>query len=317
MGMKADPRGINRVKKILEKQKKAYKELPEKKKKYFDIETLNNPYSDSRLLYGDPKTQVKTILAGIDADAPEVLVADRLKQKGRGIDLVIGHHPEGHAYADLHDVMDLQVEMYAAAGIPINVADALMKDRMSEIKRRIHPANHTETVDTARLLDIPYMALHTIWDNMGDHFMKNYLKGKEFETVGDIVDYLMELPEYQEAERGKAGPYIVSGSEKSKAGKVVIFFTGGTNPPKEMYVEMAKAGIGTIIDMHMPEDAIKEMRKLHINVVNAGHMSSDSIGANIFFDELEKHGIEVIPCSGLIRVKRARSTGSGQEGKKK
>jgi putative NIF3 family GTP cyclohydrolase 1 type 2 len=69
-------------------------------------------------------------------------------------------------------------------------------------------------------------------------------------------------------------------------------------------MEMAKAGIGTIIDMHMPEDAIKEMRKLHINVINAGHMSSDSIGANIFFDELEKQGIEIIACSGLIRVKR-------------
>jgi putative NIF3 family GTP cyclohydrolase 1 type 2 len=316
MGMKADPRGYDAVKKVLEKQKKAHKELSEKRKKYFDLETLTNPYSDTRLLYGDPKTPVKKIFAGIDADAPEVLLADRLNQKGRGIDLIIGHHPEGHAYADLHDVMDLQVAVYADAGIPINVADALMKDRMSEIKRRIHPANHMEVVDTARLLEIPYMALHTVWDNMGDQFMKNYLKGKDFETVGEIVDYLMELPEYQEAERGKAGPYVVSGSEKSKAGRIVLFFTGGTNPPKEMYMEMAKAGIGTIIDMHMPEDAIKEMRKLHINVINAGHMSSDSIGANIFFDELEKSGVEVIPCSGFIRVKRAHSTSSGQKGKK-
>ncbi len=316
MGIKADPRGEAAVRKQIEKTKKDYKELSEKKKKYYDIESLRNPYSDSRLLYGDPNTKVKKIFAGIDADAPEVLVADRLNERGEGIDLVIGHHPEGHAYADLHDVMELQVAMYAAAGIPVNVADALMKDRMSEIKRKIHPANHMEVVDIARLLKLPYMALHTIWDNMGDHFMKNYLKGKDFDTVGEIVDYLMEMPEYHEAERGKAGPYIVSGSERSKAGRIVLFFTGGTNPPKEMYVEMAKAGIGTVIDMHMPEDAIKEMRKLHINVINAGHMSSDSIGANIFFDELEKSGVEVIPCSGLIRVKRAHSTSSGQKGKK-
>jgi len=33
-------------------------------------------------------------------------------------------------------------------------------------------------------------------------------------------------------------------------------------------------------------------------------MSSDSIGANLFFDALEAKGIEVIPCSGFIRVKR-------------
>jgi len=117
---------------------------------------------------------------------------------------------------------------------------------------------------------------------------------------------MQEIPEYQEAMKGKAGPLIVSGNEKSRAGKIAIFFTGGTNPSKAMYVEMARAGIGTVIDMHMPEDAIKEMQKLHINVINAGHISSDSIGANLFFDEIEKKGIEVIPCSGLIRVRRTK-----------
>jgi len=33
-------------------------------------------------------------------------------------------------------------------------------------------------------------------------------------------------------------------------------------------------------------------------------MSSDSLGMNLFLDKLEKKGIEIIPCSGLIRVKR-------------
>ena len=36
----------------------------------------------------------------------------------------------------------------------------------------------------------------------------------------------------------------------------------------------------------------------------AGHMSSDSLGMNLYLDELEKKGAEVIPCSGLIRVSR-------------
>jgi hypothetical protein len=39
-------------------------------------------------------------------------------------------------------------------------------------------------------------------------------------------------------------------------------------------------------------------------VVIAGHISSDSLGVNLFLDELEKRGIEIIPCSGLIRVSR-------------
>ena len=304
MGMNADPRGIASVKKYLQKNKKRYEELTEKKKKYFDKEVLTNPYSDSRIFTDDPKKQVKKILAGIDADASEVLLADRLNEKGAKIDLLIGHHPEGNAFASLHEVMDLQIEVSAEAGMPIHLADALLRERMRDVELGIHPINHNQTIDTARLLGIPFMTLHTVWDNLGDHFIKGYLKDKEFETVGEIMDALLEIPEYQEAKLGKAGPIVVSGSHTSRAGRVAVFFTGGTNPSKEWYMELAKAGVGTVIDMHIRDDALKELRKQHVNIINAGHMSSDSIGANIFFDQIEKRGIEVIPCSGLIRVKR-------------
>ena len=304
MGMQADPRGIASVKRYLQKNKKRYDELPEKKKKYFDMEALKNPYSDTRIFTNDPKREVKKILAGIDANATEVLLADRLNEKGAKIDLLIGHHPEGNAFASLHEVMDLQIEVSAEAGIPIHLADALLRERMHDVERGIHPINHNQTIDTARLLNIPFMTLHTVWDNLGDHFMKQHLKDKEFDSVGDVMDALMEIPEYQESKRGKSGPIVVSGTHQSKAGKLALFFTGGTNPSKEWYMELAKAGVGTVIDMHIKEDALKELRKLHVNVINAGHMSSDSIGANIFFDELEKRGIEIVPCSGLIRVKR-------------
>lgn len=304
MGIAADPRSKDLIKKRLEKVKKNYDELPEKKKKYFDKENFRNPYSDSRLLFGDPQKEVKKVLGGINAYASEVLLMDRLNQKGANIDLLISHHPEGHAKVNLHEVMELQIEMYAAFGMPVNVAHALMTKRMKEIELRLHPMNHNQAVDAARLLNVPLLVLHTIQDNLSSQFMINYFKDKEFDTVGEVYDYLMEIPEYQEATRGKAGPLIVSGNEKSRAGKVAIFFTGGTNPSKEIYMEWGKLGLGTIIDMHMKEDAINELQKLHINVINAGHMSSDSIGANIFFDALEEKGIEVIPCSGLIRVKR-------------
>jgi putative NIF3 family GTP cyclohydrolase 1 type 2 len=306
MGIKADPRGEVVVKKYLEKVKKEYGELSEKKKRFFDMEALRNPYSDSRILIGDSKKQVKKVLAGIDAGSTAVLLMDRLNDKGEGFDLLISHHPEGHALAAMHEVMDLQVDMYAAHGVSVNVAHALISKRMKEVELRFHPLNHTEAIDAARLLGVPMLAIHTIWDNLGNQFMQDFLKKQEFDTVGEIVDYMLELPEYQESARGRAGPLIVSGDKGSRAGKVVLFFTGGTNPNKELYAEFAKAGIGTVVDMHMGTDAIAEMKKLHINVINAGHMASDSIGANLFLDVLEKKGIEVVACSGLIRVKRGR-----------
>ena len=67
---------------------------------------------------------------------------------------------------------------------------------------------------------------------------------------------------------------------------------------------MSQAGIGTIISMHQSEEHRKEAEAAHINVVIAGHISSDSIGMNLFLDELEKKGIEIVPCSGLIRISR-------------
>lgn len=304
MGTKADPRGIEKVRKLLAKAKKDYQELSEKKKKYFDKESFKNPYSDSRILYGSPKQTIKKVMAGIDADASEVLLADRLNQKGENIDLLISHHPSGHALASLHEVMEIQVDMYEDAGVPVNVAHALLQERMGAVQRRLSPINHAQAVDAAKLLNIPLLALHTIWDNLGHKFMTDYLGKKKFDTVGEILDQVFEIPEFTEAIKGKSGPSIVSGSEKSRAGKIVVGFTGGTNPSKELYVELAKAGVGTIVEMHVPEEAITELKKLHINIIDCGHMAADSIGANLFLDALEKKGVEVVPCSGLIRVRR-------------
>ncbi|MCL4352986.1 Nif3-like dinuclear metal center hexameric protein [Patescibacteria group bacterium] len=304
MGIKADPRGEKRVKKLLEMAKKDYEQMPPKKKKYADRESFRNPYSDSRILFGDPKMKIQKVMAGIDAEASEVLLTDRLNQKGAKIDLLISHHPSGHALASLEEVMDIQIEMFEEAGVPVNVAHALFDERKEAVKRRFSPLNHSQAVDAARLLGIPLLALHTIWDNLGNQFIKASLKKRQFETVGEILDYLNEIPEFVESSKGKAGPFIVSGSEKRRTGKVVVGFTGGTNPSKELYVEMAKAGVGTIVEMHVPEDAVLELRKLHINVIDCGHMAADSIGANIFLDELEKRGVGVIASSGLIRVRR-------------
>jgi len=67
---------------------------------------------------------------------------------------------------------------------------------------------------------------------------------------------------------------------------------------------MAQAGIGTVVGMHISEEHRKEAETANINVVIAGHMSSDSLGMNLFLDKLQEQGIEIIPFSGLIRVSR-------------
>ena len=84
----------------------------------------------------------------------------------------------------------------------------------------------------------------------------------------------------------------------------VAGFTGGTDAAKEIYERLSHAGVGTIISMHAGDDHRDEAKKHHINMIVAGHMVSDSIGANLFLDELENKGVDVVPASGLVRVSR-------------
>lgn len=301
MGMDADLRGKEKVKKYLDKFKKKYEKLDKEGKEFFDKEKLTNPYSDTRVLVDSGK-QVKKILAGIDMEGQELLLADKL-----GADLVIAHHPEGRALADLHSVMDLQAQVLADYGVPINIAESVLRPRISEVSRGVSPINHNRAVDMAKLLGLDFICVHTPADNLGADFLVKLIKNKKLETVGDVLEMLKEIPEFKEAAKMGAGPVLFAGSPDNSCGRVVVTeFTGGTSGAKEIYEKMAQAGIGTIVGMHMGEEHRKEAEKYHMNVVIAGHMASDSLGMNLYLDEVEKKGIEVITTSGLIRVKRSK-----------
>ena len=306
-GMKADPRGKECLEKLLKKEKKKFEKLTSEEKKRFDQERFKHPLSDTRILVGDPATQVKRVLTGIDIEVGEVLLAEKLGEKGKKIDLLLSHHPLGKALAGLDDVMKLQADLCAQFGVPVNIAESLLEVRMDEVSRSISPINHNQVVDAAKLLDLPLICTHTATDNLVYHFITRALKRKEkdFEYVSDIMDWLNSVPEYQAAHQIGAGPKLFAGKESRRAGKIVASeVTGGTEGAKGMYEQLARAGVGTIVGMHMKEENKKEAEKYHLNVIIAGHISSDSLGMNLFLDELEKRGVEIVPCSGLIRIKR-------------
>lgn len=306
LGMEADPRGLAGVQKAMERTRAEFKELPEKNKDEFDSEVLNNPYADSRILFGDGSAKINRIMAGIDIGTGELVLADRLSERGEKIDLVLSHHPEGRALAGLADVMHIQIDLHEQAGVPVNVAESLLDKRISEVRRRFWPLNHFQAVDAAKLLNIPLMSMHTVTDNLVYSFLKKLIDGRNPETVGEVISILKEIPEYKEAVGQGVGPVLFTGSEKRRAGKVApIAITGGTEGAKELYEKMSQAGVGTIVAMHASEEHRTEAEKHHLNLVIAGHISSDSLGMNLLLDEVEKRDVSILPCSGLIRVKRA------------
>lgn len=303
-GIEKDPRSKEVVQKLLDKEKKHYDEMKEDEKKEFDQDRLFNPYSDSRVLYGDPEREVSRVLTGIDMETGEVLLADRISSRGRQIDLIIAHHPEGKAMSALYQVMRLQEDVLAKFGVPINVAEGIMASRISEVKRGLMPLNHNRAVDAARLLDFPLMCVHTPADNHVQDYLQKMFDEKQPETMGDVVKLIKEIPEYAEAVKYNAGPSIVVGNKEKRAGKIMVDMTGGTSGSEDAYAKLAVAGVGTLVVMHIGEKHRKEAEKNHINVIIAGHMASDSLGMNLFLDELARRGVEIVPCAGLLRHER-------------
>ena len=304
MGINADPRGKERVNQNLENSSKALEKLEGRKKELADRDVTWNPYTDCRLLYGDDNREVNSLLCGIDIGTGEIVLADRLTQKGEQVDLVLAHHPHGIGISNLDYVMRIQPEQWAAVGVPIAQAESAMAERIREVHELTKPRNHTQTIDAARLLDIPFMCSHTPADSLGYQFLTKYLKEKNPSTLGDLVNLLLEIPEYQEAEKVGAGPEILVGKDSGSVGEKFVFFTGGTSAGPKSIPKLARAGVSTIVTMHMPPEIKKACEEEGLYVVIAGHDSSDSIGMNLILDELEKEGIKTYACSGFTRNKR-------------
>lgn len=307
LGIKADLRGEKEVRRQMAKLKERYSRLSGEKKEEFDMEKLENPYSDTRILFGELNQEIKCVLAGIDIDDGELLLGKYLASQGKKIDMAMAHHPSGPALADLSDVMSLQADVLADYGVPINIAEGVLRPRISEVARGMLPINHNKTVDAARLLELPLGCFHTVADNLAANFLDKFLKKEKPETLREIVMALKKIPEYSQAAKDKAGPKIFVGRPESRTGRIALSeITGGTEGAKEIYQSMANAGIGTVIAMHLSEAHRAEAEKAHVNIVIAGHISSDSLGMNLLLDEIEKKGVQIIPCSGLIRVRRAK-----------
>ncbi len=304
-GMGADPRGRAAAQQDLQETKRIFDELKEEDRASFDPDRLTNPYADSRILHGNPEHEVRKLLVGIDIETPELLLADRLREKGAAVDLVLGHHPEGRAYASFYEVMHIQADILNRFGVPINVAESQLDGRMKEVARSVLPSNHSRPVDAARLLGIPYACIHTPADNLVASHLQSLFEREQPPKLKNVLRLLKEIPEYREAAKINAGPRTFVGSDDQRPGKIFVDMTGGTSGSKDTIERLSQSGVGTLVCMHMSEDHRKEAEKHHLRVVIAGHIASDNLGLNLLLDAVGRHGpLEVLECSGFRRVTR-------------
>ncbi len=306
-GIANDPRGPEAVGKLLEEEKAKAEKMTADEKDAWEADRLFNPYADTRILAGDPAAEARKAIVGIDMDASEVLLAHTLnRDRAADIDLVIAHHPQGTALARLAEVMRVQADMLALMGVGISVAEQLLEKRMGEVERRLLPGNHGRSVDAARLLGLPLMCLHTPADNCVNTFLDRLFTRDKPARLKDLIELLRKIPEYRAAAGRNAGPRIVSGAESARCGRISVEMTGGTEGARTIYDSYAAAGVSTIVSMHISEEALENAKKANLNIVLAGHLSSDTLGLNLLFDEIEREErLEFVGVSGFVRTRAA------------
>ncbi|MEA2090046.1 MAG: Nif3-like dinuclear metal center hexameric protein [Thermoproteota archaeon] len=234
---------------------------------------------------------IKKVLVGIDVEAAELMLAKQL-----GYDAVISHHPKGgKAVINFHEVFDRHVEQMVEAGVPVEAAKKVVEKKRRALEVEMHTRNYDYAVSVAKLLNMPYMNIHTPLDEIGRRRMKTQIEhkvgAKENATVDDVVSALKELPEFSKA---VTDIKIRLGKGSNKAGKVVVSHGAGTNGGYEVAKTYFKYGIGTIVYIHVSVSDLEKLRADGVgNLLVTGHIASDSLGINPFISELERRGISV------------------------
>lgn len=237
---------------------------------------------------------IRRILAGIDMETAEIILGKRL-----GYDLVLSHHPvTGPMQANFYKASDYLGELLERAGAPANAAQRSSEWLTKLQEGKNHPVNYGKSADTARLLNMPYMGIHNIADALGGKLLQAFLDERLADnpcaTLKDLCDILMEVPEYQ---KGLTRPEIVVGREDDLCGRVFVIFGGGPFSGKEYF----RAGVGTMICMHMPDEYRQRYEQEgRGNVIVCDHMASDSIGMNAILHKLEDRGAEVTRVAGIF-----------------
>jgi hypothetical protein len=203
---------------------------------------------------------------------------------------------------DFARVVHRQVDMMVAEGIDRDAAERAVASRLDRIHRNDHMGNYNRIVDTARLIGMPLCNVHLACDIIGRQEIVDLLRSRANgdTRVGDVIEWLIEYPEMEAA---LTRPEAWIGDPSARLGRWVVAMADGTNGGYPVFREYYRAGVDTVLAMHIPEDDLQKLRAeapANANLLVTGHMATDSIGINRVIDGMESQGIEVTRTSGII-----------------
>ena len=247
----------------------------------FDTDRLFNPYGDTRIAFGDPDRQVRSLLMAVDLRPTEVLLAAQMRAMGTPVDLCLSHHVScinrGIYFFD--DILLFHKYSLAEVGVPEDLRDDLV-DRWTSTLRYVWKM---DTINTARNLDMPLMNIHTPCDLFHVKHTRATFERMKDEPLEAIA---AELNRTHEIREHKFDRVIVYGDPKARPGKVYNPVGAGWHPPTELFEAACRAGINTALLVGAPEPYLEMAGKYHVNVVEIPHDSNDNFGINLMLDAL-------------------------------
>jgi hypothetical protein len=261
-----------------------------------DMAGLTETPGDSAIYH--PGENIKTLLFGIDIKGPEVKMAADM-----GFDAAISHHPTGgQARLQFHTVLYRHLDQLTAAGVPLEAVQAIIDGLAEGHRVMASMANYDHDPSVARLLDMPYMNIHTPLDEIGRRRLQ--AAADELAATDTIVDLMSHFSaSFGEFRNADTQIELRMGKMDNVIGKVVMSHGAGTNGGYPVAKAFFDHGVDTVIYIHCrPADSKKLIEEYGDakNLIVTGHIVSDSIGINPYIDRLREEGIDVTTMSGII-----------------
>lgn len=259
-----------------------------------DLVGMREIPGDSAIYY--PGQGIKKVLFGIDISTAELALAKQL-----GYDAVIAHHPPQTQALPAWKVYLRHIDLLVQAGVPKEAAEAVVMPRAESMAAGFQSANHDHYPSIARLLNMPFMNIHCPLDELGRRIIQqcvdNCLANNSCSTLGDVVDALSALPEFDSA---ITNIEIAMGDEKAPAGRVIVAHGALTNGGYAVANAYFEHGVSTVLYIHIPYADLQRLRvEAKGQLLISGHISSDLVGINPFVQKLRASGIEVTTISGI------------------
>jgi len=261
-----------------------------------------------------PGENIKKLIFTMDANVGLIHMA-----KDLGFDAVVCHHPCGVL---LHrgEVYRKHIDLLEKHGVPREAVINTLGEYFDTAVRRIEnkrfrmlyyesPNQTVLEVDAAKLLKIPFMNIHNLFDEQGRRILQERIDRAASKnprwSLADVLHLIEMLPEARCAcDEYGISPEISIGQPDSEASKVV-FVHGALSAPDPRIVRFYwENGFKTVVALHMEFEGLERLKtESQGNLILTGHFLGDSIGMTPFIRALREKGLTVVCMGGIIDIK--------------